>query len=122
MTRWLLLTALPLLAQDPKPIRGILLDAPCTTSINVSDSRTPTQNPTTRRLPDIVPCQATITSTAFAILTDDDRTLRLGQMSNGIGLKHIEQEQHWTAAGTASSVAPSAGTDRDTAKREGQST
>src|SRR5947209_10491538 len=113
MTRWLLLTALPLLAQDPKPIRGILLDAPCTTSINVSDSRTPTQNPTTRRLPDIVPCQATITSTAFAILTDDDRTLRFDQTSNGIILKHVEQDQHWKDALNAVSGFPNDATASD---------
>ncbi len=93
-------------AQDK--FTGVLLDAPCASAIGVKTANVPAAaelraSGDVRDVPrytrgDLVPCQATVTSTAFSILTPAGKILQFDSRTNGKLLQQIEADQHWKDA------------------------
>lgn len=112
-------------ANNGQVFRGTLLDAPCADAIKVDSSlnngsldrdKAPASSPgqtsgraRTKTAGELIPCQASITSTAFAIKTDDGRVLRFDAASNGILLTQIERDPKWKDALSAVSGSPNDG-------------
>jgi len=131
-----LLMSLTAVGQDRseklQTFRGVLLDGPCASSIGVDSRLDQTKQkppetiastgsqeapkPTgtadreaTPRLDtrdDLVPCQASITSTSFAIRADGGRTLRFDTTSNGNLVVKIQGDDQWKAALSANQSSP----------------
>lgn len=58
--------------------------------------------------PDLIPCQATITSLQFALRGDDGRTWTLDEPSNAKLVQMIEKDPHWQNALNSISGTPNA--------------
>jgi hypothetical protein len=76
----------------------VLLDQPCAAAVKPDTSLTQKDQPTTPESGELVPCQASLTTTVFAIRLDNAQVLRFDQASNGKLLVQIEASEDWKNA------------------------